>query len=225
MAALPKVTASTEIGDTASSASGGSEVDVDVVQGRSGAGRQLDPPSGTSSARCFPPWCPAKTLLIMAGWAIFGPTCLPSIGNLVLVSTTPRGDKIVTSEQPLVLACCLPGRTSNRSMLCGPRCWVSTENGRAQSPLVVLSRPGAAVGVCPARTWRLRCAACQSGDRVLGLDSRRLQPRLVARPVEAAHSRHGHLTYPLRPLLHADELHKQTPQEGDLRCQTWPSTD
>ncbi len=39
---------------------------------------------------------------------MFSPNCLLSIGNLVLVSTTPRGDKIVTSEQPLALACCLP---------------------------------------------------------------------------------------------------------------------
>ena len=109
MAALPKVTASTGMGDTASSASGGGEVDVDVVQGRSGAGRRFDPPSGTSAARCSLHGAPQRRCPSAAGWAIFSPACLPSIGNLVLVSTTPRGDKIVTSEQPLVLACGLPG--------------------------------------------------------------------------------------------------------------------
>jgi hypothetical protein len=96
------------MGDIASSASGGSEVDVDVVQGRSGAGHQLDPPSGTSSARCSLHGALQRRCPSVAGWAIFSPTCLPSIGNLLLVGTTPRGDKIVTSEQPLVLACCLP---------------------------------------------------------------------------------------------------------------------
>ena len=108
MAALPKVTAPTGMGDTASSASG-SEVDVDVVQGRSGAGHRFDPPSGTTSARCSLHSDPQRRCPPLAGWAIFSPTCLPSIGNLLLVGTTPRGDKIVTSEQPLVLACCLPG--------------------------------------------------------------------------------------------------------------------
>ena len=182
------------MGDTASSASGGSEVDVDVVQGRRGAGHRLDPPSGTSSARCSLHGAPQIRCSSAAGWAIFSPTCLPSIGNLVLVGTTPRGDKIVTSEQSLVLACCLPGRTAQIDAV-DPRCWVTTENGRE----VAISRvftTRAAVGVRPARTWRLWCAACQSGDRVLGLYSRRLQPRLVASPVEAAHYRHGHLTTP-----------------------------
>jgi hypothetical protein len=182
------------MGDIASSASGGSEVDVDVVQGRRGAGHRLDPPSGTSSARCSLHGAPQIRCSSAAGWAIFSPTCLPSIGNLVLVGTTPRGDKIVTSEQSLVLACCLPGRTAQIDAV-DPRCWVTTENGRE----VAISRvftTRAAVGVRPARTWRLWCAACQSGDRVLGLYSRRLQPRLVASPVEAAHYRHGHLTTP-----------------------------
>jgi hypothetical protein len=64
MAALPKVTASTVMGDTASFASGGSEVDLDVLQGRSSAGLRFDPPSGTSSALCSLPWCPAKALPI-----------------------------------------------------------------------------------------------------------------------------------------------------------------
>jgi hypothetical protein len=153
------------MGDTASSASRGSEVDVDVVQGRSGAGDRLDPPSGTSSARCSLYGAPQRRCLSWAGWAIFSPTCLPSIGNLQLGGTTPRGDKIVTSEQPLVLACCLPGRTQQIDAV-DPRCWVSTENGRE----VAISRvftTRAAVGVRPARTWRLWCAACQSGDRVL----------------------------------------------------------
>ena len=48
MAALPKITAPKGMGDAASSASGGGEVDVDVAQGRSGAGHRFDPPSGTS---------------------------------------------------------------------------------------------------------------------------------------------------------------------------------
>jgi hypothetical protein len=108
MAALPKVTASMGMGDTASSASGGSEVDVAVVQVRSGAGHRFDPPSGTPTARCSLHGAPQRRCRSGAGWAIFSLTCLPSIGNLVLASTTPRGDKIVTSEQPLVLACCLP---------------------------------------------------------------------------------------------------------------------
>ena len=44
--------------------------------------------------------------------------------------------------------------------------------------------------------------------------------------VEAAHYRHGGiLPYVLRQLLRADEPHKETPQEGDVRCRTWPSTD
>ena len=61
------------------------------------------------------------------------------------------------------------------------------------------SRPDLEIPVCGVPEW----------DRVLGLYSRRLRPRLVASPVEAAHYRHGHLTYPLRQVLHADELHKK----------------
>jgi hypothetical protein len=99
MAALPKVTASMGMGDTASSASGGSEVDVAVVQVRSGAGHRFDPPSGTPTARCSLHGAPQRRCRSGAGWAIFSLTCLPGIGNLVLASTTPRGDKIVTSEQ------------------------------------------------------------------------------------------------------------------------------
>jgi hypothetical protein len=93
MAALPKVTVFPGMGDTASSASGGGEVDVAVVQVRSGAGHRFDPPSGTSAARCSLHGAPQRRCQSGAGWAIFSPTCLPSIGNLVLVSTTPRGEQ------------------------------------------------------------------------------------------------------------------------------------
>jgi hypothetical protein len=58
----------------------------------------------------------------------------------------------VSSEQPLVLACCLPGLNCKRSMLCDPRCCVSTENGRASHHLVVLSRPGRRSGSVPPRS-------------------------------------------------------------------------
>jgi hypothetical protein len=44
--------------------------------------------------------------------------------------------------------------------------------------------------------------------------------------VEAAHYGHGGiLPYVLRQLLRADESHSETPQEGDVRCRTWPSMD
>ena len=52
------------------------------------------------------------------------------------------------------------------------------------------------------------------------------QPRLVAGRGQAAHYRDGGiLPYVLRQLLRADELHKEAPQEGDVRCRTWPSMD
>jgi hypothetical protein len=65
------------------------------------------------------------------------------------------------------------------------------------------------VRVCPARIWRSRCAACQSGERALGLRSRFQLPRPAASPGEPAHYRHGGiLPYGLRQLLRADEPHK-----------------
>ena len=150
MAALPKVTASTGMGDTASSASGGSEVDVDVVQGRSGAGHRFDPPSGTSAARCSLHGAPQRRCRSVAGWAIFSPTCLPSIGNLRTGGYhTERGqdrDQRAAAGSGVLSAA---ARTRNRSMLCDPRCWVSTENGRASRHLVVLSRPGRRSGSVP----------------------------------------------------------------------------
>jgi hypothetical protein len=146
MAALPKVTASTGMGDTASSASGGSEVDVDVVQVRSGAGHRFDPPSGTSAARCSLHGAPQRRCQSGAGWAIFSPTCLPSIGNLVLVSTTPRGGQDRDQRASLSSGVLSAPHEPNRSMLCGPRCGVSTENGHASHHLIVLSGPGSAVG-------------------------------------------------------------------------------
>jgi hypothetical protein len=74
----------------------------------------------------------------VAGWAIFSPSCLPSIGNLVLVGGTEMGqDRELRSPKIGVLVAI--------SLCCHDR--------------------EAAVGVGPARTWRLRCAACQSGER------------------------------------------------------------
>ena len=135
------------MGDTASSASGGSEVDVDVVQGRRGAGHRLDPPSGTSSARCSLHGAPQIRCSSAAGWAIFSPTCLPSIGNLVLVGTTPRGDKIVTSEQSLVRrAVCRV--EPHRSMLWILDAGLPPKMG-AKSPYRVFSRPGRRSGSVP----------------------------------------------------------------------------
>jgi hypothetical protein len=155
MAALPEVTAPTGWVTPHLSASGGSEVDVDVVQGRSSAGHRFDPPSGTSSARCSLHSAPQRRCLSVAGWAIFSPSCLPSIGNLVLMGATPRGqdDELRAATGSGVLSARLEPATD--------RCCVILDAGLAP----VLSRPGAAVGVGPARTWRLRCAACQSGDR------------------------------------------------------------
>jgi len=147
MAALPKVTASTGMGDTASSASGGSEVDVDVVQVRSGAGHRFDPPSGTSAARCSLHGAPQRRCQSGAGWAIFSPTCLPSIGNLVLVSTTPRGEQDRDQRAALssgVLSAPHEPATDRCSVVLDAR--VSTENGHASHHLIVLSGPGSAVG-------------------------------------------------------------------------------
>jgi hypothetical protein len=53
----------------------------------------------------------------------------------------------VTSEQPLVLACCLPGRTQQIDAV-DPRCWVSTENGR-EVAISRVSRPGRRSGSVP----------------------------------------------------------------------------
>ncbi len=143
MAALAKVTASTEIGDTASSASGGREVDVDVVQGRSGAGRQLDPPSGTSSARCFPPWCPAKTLLISGRVGdlrphLFAEHRQSSTGEYHTERGQDRDQRAAAGSG--VLSARLEPATDRCSVVLDAG--VSTEMAARQSPLVVLSRPG-----------------------------------------------------------------------------------
>jgi hypothetical protein len=103
------------MGDTASSASGGSEVDVDVVQGRRGAGHRLDPPSGTSSARCSLHGAPPKALPFIGRVGDLQPHLLAEHRQSSTGGYHTETGKIVTSEQPLVLACCLPGSKPQQS--------------------------------------------------------------------------------------------------------------
>jgi hypothetical protein len=126
----------------------------------------------------FPPWCPAKALPTTSRVGDLQPHLLAEHRQSSTGGFTLRGDKIVSSEQPLVLACCLPGLNCKRSMLCDPRCCVSTENGRASHHLVVLSRPGRRSGSVPPRSGdsgvrRARVGTVSSVSTVaaFGLDS------------------------------------------------------
>ena len=77
----------------------------------------------------FPPWCPAKALPTTSRVGDLQPHLLAEHRQSSTGGWTLGGDKIVSSEQRLVLACCLPGLNCKRSMLCDPRCCVSTETG------------------------------------------------------------------------------------------------
>ena len=180
MAALPKVTASMGMGDTASSASGGSEVDVAVVQVRSGAGHRFDPPSGTPTARCSLHGAPQRRCRSGAGWAIFSLTCLPSIGNLVLASTASRRGQDRDHRAALgsgVLSAPLEPATD--------RCSVVLDAGLApkwvrQSPSHCAVRTRVGGRVRPQDLEITVCGVSKWGP--VGIYSRGLKPRLLLAP-------------------------------------------